>query len=323
MTIKYDVVYADNRRIPIMGPCFGGFSDSREFPGHSLRHADMVRRQETRETMRALWSDASQARMVQFYCQPSANIWSNPGEDKEVWTRRFYDEMKLLLADIPWLKASIHPLLGVLRVPCSNVPADKVMMTLFLVRNMAHYDYGRGYMTMRGRGFKPFASAIMCSLWKIQSVTPLNPNPSAYYNSVGEYNWVSPFTFGKASLRQLVQATADFDPWVQSAWNVQNGYRRDRWFRSEGEFFNRIQDMPAYHRNTSEYRKLIDCLSVQGDEPIWSILRTEHTSGEWTNHEWTTHGEMGNRNLTNEEWDNVVSEFVEQCRVAGYEPFER
>lgn len=171
---------------------------------------------------------------------------------------------------------------------------------------------------------KPFAAAILSSLWKCSGTNAFNPNPTWFYNSVGEYNWVSPFTFGKASLRRLVRASAEFNPWVQEDWTVQNGYRRDRWFRNRNAegFFNRIPDMPAYHRNTSEYRKLIDCLSVQHDEPIWDIISTQYVSGEWTNHEWTTHGGMGNRNLAGEEWNAIVDEFVIQCRDAGYEPYE-
>lgn len=323
MSVRYDVVYADNRRMPMSGPCFGGFADSREFPGHSLRHEDMNRRNETRETMRQLWLTPVNARMVQFYCQPSANQWSVPGESREVWSRRYYDEMKLLLADIPWLKASIHPLLGVIRVPVKDVPADKVMMTLFLVRNLAHYDYARGYKTLRALGMKPFASAILSSIWKIGAVNSFNPEALWHYNSVGEYNWLSPFTFGKASLRQLVQAPDDFNPWIQKPWTEQNGYRRDRWFRGQADgAFNRIPDMQPYHRNTSDYRKLIDCLSVQGDEPIWDIIQTQWVAGEWTQHEWNTHGAMGNRPLTTGEWDDVLFAFVEQCRDAGYEPYE-
>ncbi|MGL5013650.1 MAG: hypothetical protein ACRC6V_05080 [Bacteroidales bacterium] len=326
MSVVYDVVYADNRRIPIMGPCFGGFSDDREFPGHSLRHADVNRRRETRETMRNLWRDRQSARFVQFYGQPSASQWSVQGEDKSVWIRRYYDEMKILLADIPWLKASVHPLLGVIRVPCYNVQADKVMMTLFLVRNLAHYDYARGYRVLRESGMKPFAAAILSSMWKASIPNAFNPETQWYYNAVGEYNWLSPYTFGKASLRQLLEAPDDFNPWVQETWNDQNGYRRDRWFSQRQETFNPTlgedgQALP-YHRGSSHYRKLIDCLSIQDDEPIWDIIRTEYTTGDWTNHDWTTGGEMGNTNMTSSQWDTVLFEFVEQCRDAGYEPYE-
>ncbi|MGL5014462.1 MAG: hypothetical protein ACRC6V_09270 [Bacteroidales bacterium] len=325
MSVKYDVVYSDNRRIPMSGPCFGAFANQREFPHHSLRGDDMNRRREDRASIRELWNNPSNARMIQHYCQPSPSQWCDTGETREVWQARYYSEMKALLQDIPWLKASIHPLLGVIRIPLNNVPADKVMMTLFLFRNLAHYDYARGYRRLRSQGMKPFAAAILSSLWKATATNAFNPVPYWVYNSLGEYNWLNPSTFGRNSLRQLVQAPDDFNPWVQDPWTVQNGYHRDRWFTSNRVLFNPIRDengeQVPYLRNVSEYRKLTDCLSVQDDSPIWGIINLTWVGGDYTNHDWTTH-EGSNMNISRADWDTVLFEFCEQCRDAGYEPYE-
>lgn len=311
MSVVYDIIYKDNSRIPMSGPCFGGFAyDGRRvsFPSHQLRSSVMTRLGTDRTGMRNLFENPSDARFFQFHCEPNRNFWPEEG--------KYYDEMKALFADIPWLKASVHPLVKVIRVPLMNAPADKVMMTLFLARNLAHYEYATAYQTLRERfHFKPFAAAIMSSFWKQGRGTALAAG-TFFYTQCGEYNWLNPYTFGINSLERLVQAGNDFNPWFQDNWSDQGGYKRDGWFSDEGIEFN-SQEGVARHNNSSHYRKLIDCLSVQHDTPIWDVVQTSFGG----HHYWNVLTDQGQtRHFTTDQFTPLVVEFITKCRGFGYDP---
>lgn len=299
MAITYDVVYKNNRRIPLSGPCFGAFSDS-GYPSSSIRHGYANQRGLTSEELRGLHADFQNTSFFQFYPTPS-EYWKDP-EDTSVKDRevRFYNEMKALVADIPWMKASIHPLLGVIRVTVVGKPADQVMMTLFLMRNLAHYEYAIGYRYLRSVGFKPFAAAIFSSLWKRGEGTVLRPNSNWAYTTVGEYNWVSPATFGTQSLHQLVNSDETFNPWVQELWSQVGHYRRDRWFQTNSVRFT----TPG---GGMSYRKLIDCLSVENDTPIFPRVSG---NGTW----------RMDHVIPHENFQPIIDEFITKCREAGYSP---
>lgn len=335
MAITYDLVYKNNRRIPISGPCFGGFSDEGSYPSHSIRSQFARSRGLENAEMRELHRTPQDASFFQFYAEPYSDYWKEGNEEKAVWQRRYFDEMKALIADIPWLEASVHPLLGVIRVPVEGKPADKVMMTLFLVRNLAHYEYATGYRYLRKMGMKPFAAAIFSSFWKKGKGNTFTPG-TWYYNTVGEYNWLSPYTCGRESLRALVTAGADFNPWVQGVWGDQGGYRRDRfWNGSAGhsniQHFNPVLDengtprMSSRIDNPSHYRRLIDCLSVKGDVPMFSNVQAEWTSDDrgTTNRylRWApAHPHHSNPAYSEADHMAIINEFIALCREFGYEP---
>lgn len=322
MGVQYDVVYIDNRRMPMQGPCFGAFAES-NYPSGGIRQSTATRLGLSSQDLRDMHSNSDRASFIQFYGEPSKEYWKDPEDpqdDQGLFKRRYYEEMSKLFKDIPWLKGSSHPLLGVIRVPVRGVPADKVMMTLFLARNLAHYEYGRTYRKLRSIGFKPFAAAILCHLWKVSSGNSFT-RPRWYYQSVGEYNWVSPNTFGKSSLAALLQADESYAPWVQQTWGEQRGYRRDRWYRNQAIIFD-TTEYGAYHENYSKYRRLIDCLSIPDDEPIFSVLATQYTDGSWTNHYWHMEGSAGFEGVSEEEFEPIMAEFVAQCNEVGYNPYE-
>lgn len=323
MAVTYDVVYKNNRRIPISGPCFGGFSDARSYPSHSIRRAFATSRGLQNDEMRSMYDNPQDAAFIQFYAEPQGEYWRDGNEEAQVWKRRYFDEMSALAKDIPWLDFSVHPLLGVIRVPVEGKPADQIMMTLFLVRNLAHYDYAIGYRELRGQGFKPMAAAIFSSFWKKSKGNTFTPG-SWFYVTVGEYNWLSPWTFGKQALEQMLNADATFNPWVQGIWSTQGCYRRDRYFQEQRSYFH---NPPGSENgdNPSRCRRLIDCLSIPADEPLWSIVRTEWESRSggriYTYYRWgVVSPEQSNPSYSPQDFVPQVDEFIALCRGYGYDP---
>lgn len=304
MSIIYDLVFKNNKRIPYIGPCFGAFSRT-EFPDGWIRgnYFEKLRmsREEGRNQCRALHNTFDKAEFIQFYPQPG-EAWGYPsffpeGSDP---TQNYLEEMRLLLADLPFLKASVHPLLKVIRVKVKDVAADKVMMTLFLLRNLTEY-YGVSYMYLRKEfNFKPKAAAILSSFWVRGSLYGLRASQLNFtYTSVGEYNWLSPKTFGVSSLVNFLNNSSqpNWDPWIQESFTEIPGYRRDSWF---GSSTNRREY--SFNGNT---RNLVDCLSVEGDSNIW-------TSGV----------RNSSYNTKTAFETSVVNPFVTVCRNNGYEPVE-
>lgn len=335
MAITYDVVYKNNRRIPITGPCFGGFSEEGSFPSSSIRRSYATSRGLTMDEMRQLHRTPQDARFFQFYGEVNSEFWKEKTRDTaEICARRYYEEMKLLVADIPWMDASVHPLLGVIRIPVKDKPADQVMMTLFLMRNLAHYEYATGYRYLRKMGMRPYAAAIFSSFWK-KGLGNTFTAGTWFYTTVGEYNWLSPFTFGRESLRALLTADETFNPWFQGLWGEQGGYRRDRYFNGMGdgpvEYFNPSldsRDRPRVLSNTtnpSHYRRLIDCLSVKNDTPMFSIVKARHEytdrGNTYISLRWGPSSEYErNKNFTEAELMPTIEEFIALCREFGYEP---
>lgn len=335
MGVTYDLVYKNNRRIPITGPCFGGFSEEGSYPGHSIRQAFARQRRLEGPEMRELYRNPQDAMFFQFYAEPYGDYWKDgSSESKATYQRRYYDEMKALVADIPWMDASVHPLLGVIRVPVVGKPADQVMMTLFLMRNLAHYEYATGYRYLRNMGMRPFAAAIFSSFWK-KSKGNTFTSGTWYYNSVGEYNWLSPYTFGRESLRALVTSDESYNPWVQGIWGSQGGYRRDRYWNGNSgsgniQYFNPELDSQgrptnANVDNPSHYRRLIDCMSVKGDVPMFSNVQARFESDDrgrpYTYLRWGTNNPCNtNHSFSENDHMPIIEEFINLCREFGYEP---
>lgn len=316
MAVKFDVVYKNNRRLPMQGPCFGAFSFG-EFSTGGLRTLDAQRVELTNTEARNLAQNAEDAAFIQFYGEPEKGYWKVQGDRGDEYVRRYYEHMKELIDDIPWLKASVHPLVGVIRVPVKNVPADKVMMTLFLVRNLAHYEHANTYRKFLEMGYKPFACAILSSFWSYCKGTAFTSD-RWIYNSVGEYNWLSPGTFGKQALKQLVQAGSDFNPWFLDTWGQLKGYRRDRWFQTERHLFN-PDNRRNIESNQNKFRKMIDCLSIQNDEPIFSFIQAESIYQGSIYIGWKLEKESGQ--ISPDEMDQALGEFNNQCLEHGYNPF--
>lgn len=317
MSVVYDIVFRNNRRIPLSGACFGGCAHG-SFPSGGIRRNVTQRLSLTDQEMRSLHDTSQDAEFIQFYptVQTSPGYWRDKAH--------YYEEMRKLSKELPWLKFTAHPLLGVIRVATRNQPSDKVMMGLFLARNLAQMGYGLGYLRLRNDGLKPKAAAILAHLWYFNGGTPLSPG-SVRYNGVGEYNWVSPRTFGIESLRNLVTADADWSPWVQPTWGEQRGYRRDRWFSehniTHGEVRDRNNRRATQHERT---RKLIDCLSAPYDFPIWDNFVQETYEG---NRMYCTNFNPSRTDYDGSEADRFLNEvvmpFVAKCREFGYEAMEQ
>lgn len=314
MSVKYDIVFQNNRRIPLQGPCFGAMAAGEWF-GSSTRREDMTRLKTNNTLCKELFDNhIEMASFIQFYGEPSRSIWRNPSDSGNEYVQRYYQHMRELIQDIPWLKASVHPLVGVIRVPIKDAPSDKAMMTLFLVRNLATNENYSSYRDFLAKGYKPLAAAILSSHWCIGRGNTMNPQANWYYTSVGEYNWLSPYTFGKESLQRLVQAGKDFNPWYLGTWASLKGYRRDSWFRQNNYTFNRTLPRHDSYDNINHHRKLIDCLSIKNDTPIYEGV--VGPSGP-DRYQWEIL--IGNM-VQDSAFSLVLENFNELCLSYGYNP---
>lgn len=135
------------------------------------------------------------------------------------------------------------------RVLAGDVPVEKTMMALFLVRNMCAYDsWFNPYHLYLASGYSVQEAIIMVSLF-----TKYSNMRGSYYQKrhVGEYNFVNPLTFGAQAYENLCN-NSELN-WIQGSWRTQRKYNREATFRENFINFN------------GQPRCLIDCLSVEND----------------------------------------------------------
>lgn len=312
MGVEFDLVYKDNRRIPLYGACFGCLNLGYYPDGYLRRHSNLphyfsnMNRSEMDGQMNDIWNSGFRnIKFLQWHIKDVNTSWNG--------VANYCEAMQELIRSIPWMTGvSIHPLLKVVRVDM-NQPADKVMMTLFLLRNLCHYEhYIYTYRNLlETHNFKPYAAAILSSLFVRDGGTPF-ARPSWKYNTVGEYNWLSPFTFGTRSLQRMLTEGENFNPWFQENFLVAGKYLRDGNFREERLLFNSTNE--GDHEYMSRYRRLIDCMSVIDDEPLFrEILLFDSHHYNRRRYYWHMRGSLSDP-------APIIEQFVEKCLSFGYNP---
>lgn len=352
MGVKYDVIFKDGARLPREAVCFGSMAGA----SWSFNNAELCSR------------PASEQAMIQFYTANNIHpIWEEPDftKNRRDWSRQnaiaegkrnankaFLAEMKILFADLPWLSdvITLHPLVGVARAHIKQHAADKIITSLFLIRNLCNYgETAASYRHFRHMGLRPRICAVMASYMTKNFGAMGRCDFSQSY--LGEYNWTNPQTFGKQAFIRMMTADKDteFD-FIQLPWAVQRGYRRDGFYRhgtsgnvsgpvdeddytpEEGGFkiFDRRytraerwdysanrtmhpQDSSVRHRCSHLYtRNLVDCYSIPGDEPIEPAMAWNPVQGmDIFGHP----GSLGRS--TTETVDVLVAELERICMEAG------
>ncbi|MCS5736774.1 hypothetical protein, partial [Herbiconiux daphne] len=164
MGVKYDVIFKDGQRLSREAVCFGSMAGAQWSFGNS---GNLCSR------------DPSQQSLIQFYTANNIHpIWqeenyllncrewrggSVSGSSKALANRQFLNEMKLLFEDLPWLAnvITVHPVTGVVRAHIKDHPADKIITSLFLVRNLCNYgETAASYRHFRHSGLRPRLCAI-------------------------------------------------------------------------------------------------------------------------------------------------------------------
>lgn len=312
MGVEFDLVYRNNKRIPLYGACFGCLNLG-EYPDGYIRHHtnlpyafEGMTPTQIKNQCREQWREGFEnVHFLQWHIRSVSGNWNGAAN--------YCEAMKELINDIPWMTGvSVHSLLNVVRVDM-NQPADKVMMTLFLLRNLCHYEhYISTYKNLREtHNFKPYAAAILSSLFVREGGTPFS-QPSWKYNSVGEYNWLSPFTFGVQALGRMLTEGVSYNPWFQENFLTAGQYRRDSWFRDENIEFNGAS--PDGAETLSRYRRLIDCMSIPNDTPLFTETQL-HDNGRGYGRRYYWH-----MNQTFRDPAPIIGQFIAHCLSFGYNP---
>lgn len=278
MGVAYDIVFPNRGTIPVAGACFGAMSY-----GYYSFGALRLPVEKPFSFYQKLWENFNQASKIVYYPNVSMSAWSE--------TKDYYKEVRLLIKEIPWL-GGVSVKGGSIHVPIKDVPADKVMMTLFLFRNLTSGDYGESYQKLREKGLKPFPAAILGSLWNYRESSFWTPE-SWVNTHLGEYNFANPQTFGQNSLEALLTKEPE---WVQKSIGEQGMYYREREFARKGETFTGLLGNMT--------RKLTDCLSVEDDIHLFPSAKYSDSTG---------------RSRSGAAFDKLFNQYVALCKKAGYE----
>lgn len=294
MSVRYDLVFNSGKRISKNSVCFGSMSGN--------NFSDMYRTDAER-TLAQL--PATSHRFIQFFpAYHISPIWCYPfDENKRDWPRElisdsgsllpnakdaasknFLEEMKILYDDMPLLhgQMTIHPLLGVVRSHIKpSFQSDKVMLSLFLIRNLCNYpDTAFSYRELRHKGYRPRLAAILAHLYATGSSSRIS-TANRFNQVIGEYNWINPDTFGKQAFLAFMNQGVGFGNYYQQPWMEQKGYQRDHHFAgaqrhvfdsryrgSNWDFVSNDRHHGHDGTNIHTYWNMVDAYSIPGDEPI-------------------------------------------------------
>lgn len=301
MAVKYDVIFKDGQKLSKDAICFGGMAHGNwggSWGNRELAESDPANQKmiqfHTGAHLHPIWLDEDFTKVRRDW--PNGGVG---GREIQNANKQFLTELKLLVDDMPLLQdvLTIHPLVGVVRAHLKDHPADKIITSLMMVRNIANYcDMAASYRHWRSLGYRPRFSIILAHMFS-KNVGPLS---STWSNaSIGEYNWINPNQFGKQAFLQMMGHDADtaFD-FIQQPWRVQRGYRRDNFYRrtdvsdfspetggllvfdermiyADGWDHNsnvpygvRQMDIPNGYIPLLYTRNIIDCFSISHDDPI-------------------------------------------------------
>lgn len=301
MGVKYDVIFKDRRKMTREAVCFGSMATGQwegNWSNNELaeRPADQhaMVQFHTANNIHPVWFEPDYTKFIREF--PNRNT---PGTARSEANKLFLQEMKILWDDMPVLQKvlTIHPLVGVVRAHLKDHPADLIITSLFLIRNLCNYsEMAASYRHFRSQGYRPRFCAIMAHI--------VGKNFGAMgrhdwsQSSLGEYNWINPNHFGKNGLLQLMGHTEEtqFD-FIQQPWTIQKGYRRDSFYRDSsnaydpaqptrrgflvqddrmiyGEYWDWNAEQPVNEYggsnsvNLLKTRNIVDCYSIKQDEPV-------------------------------------------------------
>lgn len=302
MSVKYDVVFKDGARIKISSAaCFGGMAQGYWNRMSGQRIDSSLSDKPASEQSFIQWYPAMSLHPMYSHEYPEIRRdWRSSetetiAEVKKKALGNYLQTLKEVFDDMPMLKGvlTIHPLLGVVRAHLKDHKADKIILALFLARNLAHYsDKCYTYRYFRAQGYRPRIAVMLAHLFGYELGTTFSAG-SFRNQQIGEYNWLNPDTFGKeAFLRMARQDELEFN-FKQQPWRVQRGYRRDheyehdpdhvfdeRYIGYQWDYENDRLSHGDYERSNNHYYwNLVDALSISGDEPITNTQKWNPVAG--------------------------------------------
>lgn len=328
MSVNYSIVFKDGHKASCSSVCFGKMNVSRwtEQTPHTASTTGLIDR--PADTHAFIAYDACKNIHPMWGWDISEHVSKRelviPGDTNgsiKIAGKKFLHLMKDLLEDLPMLKniLTVHPLLGVARVHIKEHASDEVMMALYLMRNLNQYsNFGTAYRYLLSQGYRPRFAAIMAHLMPLE-YTPGLFGRQGQMNvtncEVGEYNWVNPNTLGRnAFLRLMRQDENEVYDFVLPKWKIARGYRRDSHFSN-----NNIAFDPRYSNSSSNrYRKMVDCLSIPGDEPICDA----HSWGDYYGFSFNMDNlERRGNHFGADQYLPILDQIVALCRENQISPF--
>lgn len=286
MSVAYDIVLKNNKKICRNDICFGAMNSfpwSRGMVDTSIR----TNNGDTPEVC-ANMTTADMA-MLQYHPAPNFiyGFWSHPegvptrntvfteeelrianmaSREKAMRKRslnNYFKEMKLLVEDTPMLKncVTIHPILKITRTHIKDFPADKVILSTFLMRNLAQYDYALTYLMLRNLGYRPRVAGLFSQIVRYQ-MGGLNTG-AVTGGQQGEAAWVYASWFGENAAIRFLKQEEDADRcWIQDPWVEQScGYKRDGHLSRDQNTFLGDGSRPVY-------RTLNMAMCIPGDKSL-------------------------------------------------------
>lgn len=252
MSVKYDVVARDGSKLLMTGGCFGALNQG-QLTRWSIRDGN----HENRDMINAMEriNGGLPQSLLRFYPNLEFGLWSDERKAS------YWEDMQEIVNSLPWMRdmVTVRPAGKFINFLTGDNPADKVMLAVFLMRNIAQMaTTAIAYRTARDRGLTPLQAAVACSVMWL-GTRDFRGRINAGTNYPGEYNFFNVYTFGRQSLTNFVRGEVE---WQLDSWQNLNGYRRDQWFW-ENDLF--ITNMGGERR----HRILLDALSVDNDTQLF------------------------------------------------------
>lgn len=253
MSVLYDLIARDGRKLLMGGGCFGGLNNEGVLTNWSLRNGDHNNRVAV-NLMEEFNNNLPQV-MLRFYPHVNHGGWTAEN------SHTYWEDMQEIVDSLPWMRDMVilRPAGKFINFLTGDFPADKVMMAVFLLRNIAQMqNTANAYRAARNQGLTPLQAAVACSIMWLGN-PGFGGQRAAGTAYPGEYNFFNVYTFGRLSLRRFVRGEAE---WQLDSWQELNGYRRDQWF---WENDRTITNMAG----TQRHRILLDSLSIStGDAQL-------------------------------------------------------
>lgn len=214
MGVKYNINYSGTGvKACVSAICFG-WMNNEYFPVYACANRNDLTQESIDQISRNQWKHAS----VRFYPVIEVGIWNQYNLD-------FWSSMTKLIQEIPWLSTIVklrpnapEPCIDVLT---GNNPADKVILALMFMRNMAQeMSFIRAYCEAIANGCSHAQAFVVSGFYSV-TIGGLRNQKVYSRRSFGEYNHFKPQTFGRESLSLLLSPD-----WFQPSWQEQGGYRR-------------------------------------------------------------------------------------------------
>lgn len=220
--------------------------------------------------------------------------------------QRYGDDIKRVVnsvfKSIPWFKnfVTVNRVSRTISFHCEGQEADKVFMVMSAFRNNMYIEERRdSYIRLLDQGYTDLFCLVVNSLvYKRNAVFAAANAPEFGFRQDGDYNLFLYDSFGKNSLRKLLETLADPkgpNLWRQDLWNNQHGYRKD------AQIDERFLDPLGEERSM----RASDGMSLEGDEAFCDGHVHTTDTGDWLVKEAVLFGEI----------ESIFNEFNLQIKV--------